>query len=269
MKSDGTNKELKYSLQNIDNYKKELENNIEEVTTKYSTLVAEYYKFILENIQLKNKAFARFIIIRGLDTITNVFLLILLYTKNIDITFFHCQKSFYFYVEFVGQIAEDDKVFLQLSSRDATTYVYKKTIFTINNEHKKQTEFMSNITKDKINIINSYIDLYKIYINKILRLTNFDTNTQYINAFNNLFSKLNNNLINQQKIKNLENIVNKLDNIIDDIDKFFDINQHIIKRFLKNNEILDNCNYHEKISSDIFTEKIKGPVDKFVIWFLN
>jgi hypothetical protein len=267
MKSDGTNKELKYSLQNSDNYKKELENDIEEVTSKYSTLIMEYYKFILENIQLKNKAFARYIIIRGLDTITNVFLLILLYTKNIDITYFHCQKSFYFYVEFVGQIAEDDKVFLQLSSRDATTYVYKKTIFTINNEYKKKNECMSKTTKDKINIINSYIDLYKIYINKILRLTNFDTNTQYINVFNNLSSKLNNNLINKEKIKNLENIVNKLDNIICDIDIFFEINQLIVKRFLKNNEVLNNCN--DKFGSDIFTEKITGPLDKFVFWFLQ
>lgn len=269
MKSDGSHKELKYSLQNIDNYKKELENNIDEVTTKYSTLIMEYYKFILENIQLKNKAFARYIIIRGLDTITNVFLLILLYTKNIDITYFHCQKSFYFYVEFVGQIAEDDKVFLQLSSRDATTYVYKKTIFTINNEYKKQNEVMSIATKDKMNAINSYIDLYKIYINKILRLTNFDTNMQYITIFDTLSSKLNSNLIHTQKIKELENIVDKLDNVIDDIDKFFDINQQIIKRFLKNNEVLDNCNYHEKINSEIFTEKIRGPADKFVIWLLN
>lgn len=267
MKSDGSNKELKYSLQNVDNYKKELENKIDDITTKYSTLIMEYYKFILENIQLKNKTFARYIIIRGLDTITNVFLLILLYTKNIDITYFHCQKSFYFYVEFVGQIAEDDKVFLQLSSRDATTYVYKKTIFTINTEYKKQNEYMSETTKEKINIINSYIDLYKIYINKILRLTNFDTNMQYINILNNISYKLNNNLNNVQKIKEFENIVNKLDNILDDIDKFFDINQQIIKRFLKNNEILHKS--HQKINSDIFTEKISGPTDKFVIWLLN
>jgi len=268
MKSDGSNKELKYSLQNFDNYKKDLNNNIDEVTTKYSTLVIEYYKFILENIQLKNKVFARYIIIRGLDTITNVFLLILLYTKNIDITYFHCQKSFYFYVEFVGQIVEDDKVFLQLSSRDATTYVYKKTIFTINNEYKKLNEVnMSKTTKDKLNTIHSYIDLYKIYINKIIRLNDFDTNTQYICIFNNLSSKLNSNLIDQQKIKILENIVNKLDNIIGDIDIFFEINQQLIKRFLKNNEILNNC--HEKFNSDIFTEKITGPVDKFVNWFLS
>jgi hypothetical protein len=126
---------------------------------------------------------------------------------------------------------------------------------------------MSKTTKEKINIINSYIDLYKIYINKILRLTNFDTNMQYINIFNNFSYKLNNNLNNVQKIKELENIVNKLDNIIDDIDKFFDINQQIIKRFLKNNEILHKC--HQKFNSDIFTEKINGPTDKFVIWLLN
>ena len=100
---------------------------------KYSELLIEYTKFIVENIQIKNKSYSKFIIIRGLDTITNVFTTILYYTKNLDLTFFHCQKSYYFYVEFISQISEAEKLFLQLSSRDASTYVYKKTLFDLNN----------------------------------------------------------------------------------------------------------------------------------------
>ena len=131
------NKEVNYSLHNNENFKKELEPEISDITKKLSELFIDYFKFIIENIKFKKSNFSRFIITRGLDTIINVFNHILFYTKNLDVTYFHCQKAFYFYVEFIGQISEDEKMFLQLSSRDATTYVYKKTIFEINNETKK------------------------------------------------------------------------------------------------------------------------------------
>jgi hypothetical protein len=264
MKSGSSNKEFNFSLHNIDNYKKELTTSIDEIMEKYTKLIIDYYKFILENIQLKNKVFARFIIIRGLDTITNVFLFLLLYTKNIDITYFHCQKSFYFYVEFVGQITEDDKVFLQLSSRDASTYVYKKTIFEINKEFKKINE---STPKEQLNVINSYITLYKNYLTIILSQDNFDTNKKYLTMFEKFADNLNNNLINREKIKVFEKIVNKLDNKVTNIELFFEINQQIIKRFIKKNDILDKCDH--KFLLDDFQDKIMESTDKFINWFLH
>jgi len=129
-----SNMDNSYSLENVDNYHKELEQDINEVVNKYFELIKEYLNFIHDNIKIRNKQYIKFIIKRGLDTITNVFLNILYYTKNLNLTYFHCQKSFYFYVEFIGQITEDQHVYLQLSSRDAATYVYRKTIFEINSE---------------------------------------------------------------------------------------------------------------------------------------
>ena len=156
-----TNKEINYSLHNSENFKKELDCELTDVADKLSQLFMDYFKFIIENIKLKRSNFSKFIFIRGLDTIVNVFNHILFYTKNIDATYFHCQKAFYFYVEFVGQISEDEKMFLQLTSKDATTYVYKKTIYEINNELRKLNEDISDYTKLKLQIINSYVDLYK------------------------------------------------------------------------------------------------------------
>lgn len=233
------NKDNNYSLHNIENYKKELTCNLEDITNKYSELLIEYFKFILENIKIKSECFTKFIIIRGVDTITNVFLNILLYTKNIDITYFHCQKSFYFYVEFVGQISEDEKMFLQLTSRDATIYVYKKTIFEISNEFKKKNDESSLEFKKDMSIINSYINLYKLYINKIID-NNSEKNDCYIDLFKKISEKLNNNLIIKNKIKVLEIIVEKLYDNISNIDLFYNINYQLIKRFVKNPNILDN-----------------------------
>lgn len=260
------NKDNNYSLHNIENYKKELTCNLEDITNKYSELLIEYFKFILENIKIKSECFTKFIIIRGVDTITNVFLNILLYTKNIDITYFHCQKSFYFYVEFVGQISEDEKMFLQLTSRDATIYVYKKTIFEISNEFKKKNDESSLEFKKDMSIINSYINLYKLYINKIID-NNSEKNDCYIDLFKKISEKLNNNLIIKNKIKVLEIIVEKLYDNISNIDLFYNINYQLIKRFVKNPNILDNV--EKKFLETSFKEKLETPIDKFIIWFLN
>ena len=70
-----------------------------------------------------------------------------MYTKNLELTVHHCKKAFLYYVEFIGQIGDDNHTFLQLNSKDATLFVYKKTIFDINNEYKKKVTYTLNETK--------------------------------------------------------------------------------------------------------------------------
>ena len=97
----------------------------------------------------KSDSFCKFIIQRGLITITNVFNIILFYSKNLDMAYYHSQKAYYFYVEFIGQISEEHNTFLQLSSRDAILFIYKKTIFDIHNECKKRDHNEECKEKDK------------------------------------------------------------------------------------------------------------------------
>lgn len=47
------------------------------------------------------------------------------------------KKAYYFYIEFIEQISDNNVTFLQLSSRDAILFVYKRTIFELNNEYIK------------------------------------------------------------------------------------------------------------------------------------
>jgi hypothetical protein len=259
-----SNKEINYSLHNSENYKKELDCELSDVADKLSKLFIDYFKFIIENIKVKRSAFSKFIIIRGLDTIINVFNHILFYTKNIDATYFHCQKAFYFYVEFVGQISEDEKMFLQLSSKDATTYVYKKTIYEINNEMRKMNEEMSDYTRLKFDIVNSYVDLYKTLL---LHLINNDfNNIKCINSLEDLYKKI--NKLNDKSIINKLNIlVDKLYYYVNDVDKFYNLVNLIVKKMIKNPDILDN-KIHKFLSED-FTEKLNETSDKFITWFMN
>ena len=177
-----------YSLQNMDNFKQSFDCSSSEILTKYIKLVTEYLNYFFENNKIKTSNNLNFILIRGLETITHVFNTILYYTKNINITYLHSQKAYYFYIEFTSQILEDSNIFLQLSSKDAVIYVYKKTIYEINNEYKKN---MLDISKDeltKLNYISEHIFLFKTIFSKMLN--DVEPANNLIDKFNNLSNKI-------------------------------------------------------------------------------
>jgi hypothetical protein len=264
MKINITTKDNDFSLMNSENYKKDLEYNLSEIVNKYAQLIIEYTKFIHENINVKNKSFIKFIIIRGLDTITHVFNYILYFTKNLEVTYYHCQKSFYFYIEFVGQITEEDKMFLQLTTRDATMYVYKKTIFDINNELKRKNENITPEFREKIELVGSYINLFQTYLLKMI-----DVDTIEIEKINHIVD-LTDKLIllkKKSKISILQNITEELYYKIDNIDMFFQVSHLIVKKFLKNPDSLEKVK--EKINLDIFNEKLGESSKKFIAWLLS
>jgi len=262
-------KDNNYSLNYSENYRSELNESTGLITKKYSELLCEYIKFIEENINTKNKPFSKFIIIRGMDTITNVFNNILYYTKNIDLTYFHCQKSFYFYVEFVGQISEDEKMFLQLTSRDATTYVYKKTLFEISNEMKKINENISKETKNKLDIINIYVKLYQTYLLKIIQIedtSNTKNTDNIIEIFASSCVKLS-IFDEKEQIEVFYSIIEKLYYDISDINIFFKLNNALMNKFFKNPENIKN--YKKKLYLNEFNEKLLEAPDSFVDWFIS
>ncbi len=161
-----------YTLYNVENYNSTLVEPSNVVIEKYVTMLCEYFKFLndCDDIIVENRS--RFVIIRGLQTITHVFNLIVYYCKNIDLAFYHCQKAYYFYIEFVGQITDDRNTFLQLGSRDATLFVYKKTIFDINQEYKmNMSRTMDPEQMQKFEKIQNSIKLMELttttFINKV------------------------------------------------------------------------------------------------------
>jgi hypothetical protein len=80
-----------YSLNQNDNYKEKINKDLSYILNKYVELIIEYIKFITEKINIKKNNYFTFIFIRGYDTITSVFKIMLYYTKNVDLTFYHCQ----------------------------------------------------------------------------------------------------------------------------------------------------------------------------------
>jgi hypothetical protein len=260
------NKESDYSLHNTENFKKELDCHVNEIIQKLSELFIEYFKFIKENLTLKKTNFSRFIIIRGLETIINVFNNILFYTKNLDATYFHSQKAFYLYVEFVGQISEDEKMFLQLSSRDASIYVYKKTIFEINKDNKKKNLEISAFARTNFDIVNTYTDLYKTLLLKLINGDFFNDN--HLSCLENIYSKLNNNLLHSSKAIILNQVIEQLYFHVECNEYFFYSCDLLVKKTNKN-QVLLNDNKLSKFLSEELNDKLQEDYHKFINWLLN
>lgn len=201
-----------YSLFNVANYKKNIDENVSLVMDKYFKVLIEYLKYILDTIKIKNTSYYKFILLRGIETIDHVFNLVLYYTNNLDITYFHTQKSVYFYIEFIQQTSTEENSFLQLSSRDATMYVYRKTIFEISNEHRKNINNQINKeTKNKWEILNKNTNLLKKIINNIIIKDDFKENPlKYILRYEKIGLLLIKNSYNLEDQNNIDYIMNKI-----------------------------------------------------------
>lgn len=234
MKHNYDNNENNFSYNNIDNYKKEFEYEIIQVLDKIKDLIIEYYKFCIDNIKIKNLNNFKFIIIRGLDTIINVFNISLFYTKNLELTYFQSQKAMYLYLEFICQINDDEKIFLQLNSRDAMVYVYKKTIYEINFDYKKNNENINEFTQIKLNIINSYINIYKLLLYKLIN-NDFYNHIDFDNIIQLIISI--NSINNKSNISILEKYIEYIYCQIININDFFNFNTSLFKKIISNNEI--------------------------------
>lgn len=153
-----------YILNNPMNYKKILNYHWKEIVDKYLELIMEYIKYIFENIKIKKTNLSKYIMIRGLDTITHVFRFLLLYTKNLNMTYYNSQKAFYYYVEFIDQISEEEISYLKLNSNDAILYVYKKTIYQVNETYRKNIDVLTKDEKMIFELFNEYIYVFKYNI---------------------------------------------------------------------------------------------------------
>jgi len=260
------NIETNYSLYNTDNYKKTLDVTTCVILNKYKDYIFEFLNIILDNIKVKNNSYYKFIITRGLETITNVFTTILYYTKNIELTCFHCQKAIYFYVEFVSQISEEQNMFLQLSSRDATSYVYKKTIYEINNDFKKNMPIANEKTVNEFNFITENIKVQKnIYLKIINNIEIFVKDKKQFDKCIKLCFKIISLELEIKELLYFNSIIDFLDVEFKNIDKFLEIVLLLIKKISKNEEVIKIC--ISKIHCDEKNNYIFDSPEKFTAWF--
>lgn len=272
-----------YSLYHIENFNKKLDDKTITILNNYFKILMEYLQYIFENIKIKNVNYYRFIVIRGIETINNVFNYILFYTQNLDITIFHIQKSFYFYVEFIQQTSSEQNVFLELSSRDSTMYVYRKTIFELNNEFRKNYVSTNKDTNEKLKLINEYIDILKSIIYNIFCKNEFyskDKSNTSINDVNDI-TNINNYLniyqeigykfisinLNQEQLKFINLFIEKINSNKISLNKFLEIIKLLLKKIMKSPQFtITNKNklYHVELNRLVLEDSTSDNIISFI-----
>lgn len=188
------NKQNKNIL-NINNYNSKLENN-ELIMQEYNVLLNEYLSHISKQLLIKDNIHYLFVINRGIDLLKNIFIILLHYTKNLELVIHHLRKSYLYYTEFIGQVGEDSNSFLQLNSKDACLFVYKKTIYDINEDFKKKYELTEDEKKQFFNLkenIYLYTQIIKIFCKNYIDGDNIflkDERDIYIKTLNNFMIKI-------------------------------------------------------------------------------
>jgi hypothetical protein len=130
MNNDPSNKRLS----DDENYKTSFSlTELDAGILSYSLIISNFIKDIAEDLSINDMNKFLFIVEKGVETITNVYKTLLLYTRNIELAEYHTEKACVYYIEFILQIVDGE-----MNVRECVLFVYKKTIFDINNDYKKQ-----------------------------------------------------------------------------------------------------------------------------------
>ena len=270
----------KTNIFEVKNYNKTLTIPNDIILSKFCELINEYLFHITENIIIQNRQYYIFILLRGLSTIKHIFNTMLLYTKNLDLTIYHTKKAYLFYVEFIGQIGEENNSYLQLNSKDATLFVYKKTIFEINNEYRKQF-ILNKEEKERFKLFDIFSKLVVEMFETVVYNENFkgETRMSYMMYIQKMTNKAVNKIIIMDKnVKDKIDICEKylyyknlLQNKCINIDEclFFNLSNLFLKKIQNNRNIsINDINkkmYHKNCNEKIVNET---PL-KFTNWLFN
>lgn len=197
-------------------------NNVSECVHKYIDIITEFIEFTHNNHVNIKTYYKQYIITKGLESIQHIFLFLLLYTCNIQLTFYNVQKAFYYYIEFIEQIQKEEQFFIKFNIKDAILFIYKKTIYEVNSDYIKlyeaTDETKSTVEQIKfcLDDINNFLSYFiydlQIHYDKNLALHTISQQVTKLLKYdvNNLTKKKKktNLLENYKKIKSLKNNYN-------------------------------------------------------------
>jgi len=261
-----------YDINSADSKNFCIEENSNEFLSKYYILINHYIGFYVENIYDNisintNKRYRYYILTRGLELLKNIMKIIIMYTNNIDYAFHYCNKSYYYYIEFISQLDSDNN-HLELNIKDAIIFVYKKTIFDIKeplsninncNINENNVRKIENIDK-VINLINNYIEIFKIK-----DIINQNINDSVCRERQNNYDKQFLRMINRLE-KNYSDDI-QFNKIITNIESLFTTILHIINQYniIENNTNDTNANNNDiPLEIDINFAQVNNLIEKII-----
>ena len=272
------NNKKSINLLNVENYNKELDKELYyKGLSLYISIGNQCIKYLLKNLKTTNKEYIIFIIERGIKTITHVYNFLIMYTKNINLLEHHLEKAYLYYVEFVSQIGEESNTYIKLNSKDATLFVYKKTIYDINNDYRHKFKLV-NTDVIFLNKMNSFMEIYN---NILINITNLIIKENKIEIIADEYKKRNKDfekiikntysLFSKYDYMNLKHLINdmiyELLNKNEKIDKFMKILILLTNKYKKKE--LDYNKVKRKLHSDTNENITYMTPLKYVNWLYN
>ena len=190
----------------------------------------------------------------------------------------HLEKAYLYYVEFVSQIGEDTNQFIKLNSKDATLFVYKKTIYDINTDYKKNMRLTKKDMKFA-NMMKKFTEIYNDVIFNMIALmnnnliTNMDKLNKYM-EYNKKFEKIILNIYDIFLNNDYKNFIKIMNEFIDDLVKM----KITISEYIKYLLLLTNKYNKKKVTYDNFKKKLYSPKKnivykktplKYINWLMN
>lgn len=230
--------ETDLSLKNTENYKENLDANLTDIYISLKMLLHQYIKCcseISENIDRKY-------LLKGFKIIFNVYKMILMYSKNLELTKLYTANSIYYYIEYINQIHNKDSeiIFVDLTLHDAILYVYRKSIYEVSDSYKKKFKLNEeeNVIYNTINKLSLvYVSMYVHICEKCLQFIKYESLKIHMDKIDNLFEEY---IFENKKLEYDNcNILNKIHD-----------NFHIIFDYENKNELKEN-DYLDKIITSI------------------
>ena len=154
-----------FDLSDIKYYKTQIEDEIGTVCENYVDLVVASLRHLCDIFTDNKLALHEHIMVKAVDVINTTFSVSYLYTRNLDAAFNQVKHGIVLYGEFVRQISDEKYNQIQLSVRDATLFVYRKTIYRITPELKKCVIISNQDEKfhSVLSTFQSYLTSYIAY----------------------------------------------------------------------------------------------------------
>ena len=156
---------------------------LNRIITKYVLLIKEFFDLVNQSDTIKNLHQPSITIDIGINIMNRVFEYVLMKQGSINIAYYYSQKSYYYYLEYMEQI-NNTEILNNLNHIDAVLFIYKKTIFDINNGNNENTETVSslqNIISLNDELVNEFSNALIVEFRKISTFTkilfHFDNTT--------------------------------------------------------------------------------------------
>jgi len=246
---------MSFNPQNLDltntlNYKEKIEYKTNDVCKKYIDLVNYTIISGNENLSITDNLLNKDQLFKGISIILNIFLQILMYTRNLDVTLHYCNQGIFYYIEYLNQIEHKDKefVFVNLTVQDAILYIYKKTIYELNDMHVKKfkTTEEDNKTLKVIELfVKYYNNIIKLFIyNKEFSCLEFDNVKKYLYEQNGILVFLFDDKLILNKYTKKNNKINIFSKIINDMSNNIEFVYDDISLFDNYKEMLKQLDKH-------------------------